>query len=261
MTPTPPTEPKADPFAGLDHPCRETCSGWRQGFEKAAANAQATIDALKARAEAAEREAALQKRSRDNWEDVTKFCDAERNSARAWARRWKAAARSWKALLVDKQITNADTAMQVMAERDAAIKQAEEWKAKALELQRSDLALRQRVIRREEERDALAARVEVLEGAMERQTGTYSDPMVDRERAMAARAALSQPTPSAEAARARWIAEGMREAAGIADQMTQDQLWAWKGQEEDAPPAEEFLSAKVAKAIRAAAAKLENGGE
>lgn len=35
----------------LDHPCKQTCSGWRQGFEKAASNAQSTIDSLRAEVE------------------------------------------------------------------------------------------------------------------------------------------------------------------------------------------------------------------
>lgn len=36
----------SDPIlkAGFDHPCRETCSGWRQGFERGALD----VDNLKA---------------------------------------------------------------------------------------------------------------------------------------------------------------------------------------------------------------------
>lgn len=49
------TDAERDPFAAFDHPCKDTCSGWKQGFEKGCAHVRAEIPAIEARVRAEER--------------------------------------------------------------------------------------------------------------------------------------------------------------------------------------------------------------
>jgi hypothetical protein len=54
---------------GFDHPCRETCSGWKQGYERGQFDLRVELAAVK-KENAALREALEHYADEENWTDI-----------------------------------------------------------------------------------------------------------------------------------------------------------------------------------------------